>query len=50
MSTAKRFAKQIFLSIDVPSSFMTIGQGGKLILDGEKGVVARLQEMEGDDN
>ncbi|KNZ72898.1 hypothetical protein J132_01890 [Termitomyces sp. J132] len=43
---AKRFTKQIFLSIDVPSSFMTIGQGPKLLLDVEKGIVATLLEME----
>ncbi|KAG6880213.1 hypothetical protein C0992_003877 [Termitomyces sp. T32_za158] len=43
---AKRFGKQIFLSVDVPSSFMTIGQGPKLLFEAEKGIVASLLEME----
>ncbi|GLB37582.1 putative proteasome assembly chaperone 4 [Lyophyllum shimeji] len=43
---AKRFGKQVFLSVDVPSTFLNIGQGPKLLLDAEKGIVTTLLEIE----
>lgn len=43
---AKRFGKQIFLSVDVPSTFLNIGQGPKLLLEAEKGIVTKLVEIE----
>jgi proteasome assembly chaperone 4 len=44
--TAKRFGKQMFLSVDIPSSFLTIGQGQRLLLEAEKGIVTTLSGME----
>lgn len=44
--TAKRFGKQIFLSVDIPSSFLTIGQGSRLLLEAEKGIVTTLSGIE----
>lgn len=44
-SIAKRFKKQIFLSLDIPSSFLSVGQGPKLLLEAEKGIVVMLVEM-----
>lgn len=44
---ARRFRKQIFLSVDVPPSFMTLGDGPKLTLAVEKAVVQALDELEG---
>ncbi|KAF4620635.1 hypothetical protein D9613_000436 [Agrocybe pediades] len=44
---AKRFRKQIFLSVDIPISFMTMGQGQQLVFEAEKGIVATLKEIEG---
>ncbi|KAF8904455.1 hypothetical protein CPB84DRAFT_1814449 [Gymnopilus junonius] len=41
---AKRFKKQIFLSIDIGTG---IGQGDVLVLEAEKGIVAGLKEIEG---
>ncbi|KAF8973101.1 hypothetical protein BDZ97DRAFT_652432 [Flammula alnicola] len=43
---AKRFQKQIFLSVDIPAGFVSLGQGQKLVLDAEKGIVATLKEIE----
>ncbi|PCH43615.1 hypothetical protein WOLCODRAFT_26060 [Wolfiporia cocos MD-104 SS10] len=43
---ARRFGKQIFLSIDVSPSFNPMGQGSKLLLAIEKAVVDTLKEME----
>ncbi|KAH9949600.1 hypothetical protein B0H21DRAFT_727593 [Amylocystis lapponica] len=43
---ARRFKKQIFLSIDVPPSFLSMGQGAKLIFAVEKAVVDTLKAME----
>jgi proteasome assembly chaperone 4 len=47
-STAKRFKKQIFMSIDIPASFLSLGQGPKLLHEAEKGIVVMLAEMEED--
>ncbi|KZT10956.1 uncharacterized protein LAESUDRAFT_741287 [Laetiporus sulphureus 93-53] len=43
---ARRFKKQIFLSIDLPPAFDSMGQGAKLIFAVEKAVVDMLKEME----
>lgn len=43
---ARRFRKQIFLSVDVPPAFLSMGQGPKLLLEVEKGIVETLKEME----
>ena len=40
---AKRFKKQIFLSIDLPPSF---GQGPQLLLEAERGIVETLKGLE----
>ncbi|PSR81182.1 hypothetical protein PHLCEN_2v6517 [Hermanssonia centrifuga] len=44
--SARRFKKQIFLSVDVPPSFMTVGEGARLILAVERAVVDGLKELE----
>ena len=44
--TARRFKKQIFLSVDVPAAFATLGDGPKVVLAAEKAVVQTLQELE----
>jgi proteasome assembly chaperone 4 len=38
--------KQIFLSVDVPVNVLSMGQGPKLLLEVEKGIVETLKEME----
>ncbi|EPT04998.1 hypothetical protein FOMPIDRAFT_1021721 [Fomitopsis schrenkii] len=43
---ARRFQKQIFLSIDLPPGFDSMGQGQKLILAVERAVVETLKDME----
>ncbi|KZP18726.1 hypothetical protein FIBSPDRAFT_791626 [Athelia psychrophila] len=43
---ARRFQKQIFLSVDVPPSFLSMGQGPKLAMEMERGIVATLKEKE----
>ncbi|KAH7929821.1 hypothetical protein BV22DRAFT_1028999 [Leucogyrophana mollusca] len=43
---ARRFRKQIFLSIDVPSTFQTTGEGSRLLLDAEKGIIDALKAVE----
>ncbi|KJA20703.1 hypothetical protein HYPSUDRAFT_42760 [Hypholoma sublateritium FD-334 SS-4] len=43
---AKRFKKQVFLSVDIPSGFSSLGGGQKLAFDAEKGIVAALKEIE----
>lgn len=43
---AKRFQKQIFLSVDIPSSSLTMDYGQQLLQEAEKGIVATLKEME----
>ncbi|KZT72120.1 hypothetical protein DAEQUDRAFT_749560 [Daedalea quercina L-15889] len=42
----RRFKKQIFLSIDLPPGFDSMGQGQKLVLAVEKAVVETLKELE----
>ena len=41
-TTARRFKKQVFLSVDVPASFM--GQRQRILFEAEKGIVATLVE------
>ncbi|KIK97798.1 hypothetical protein PAXRUDRAFT_135570 [Paxillus rubicundulus Ve08.2h10] len=43
---AKRFRKQIFLSVDIPPLYLSAAQGSRLLLDAEKGVVEALKEIE----
>ncbi|GJE95494.1 PAC4 domain-containing protein [Phanerochaete sordida] len=43
---ARRFRKQIFLSVDVPPSFMALGDGPRLVLAVEKAVVGTLKSLE----
>ncbi|KAH9935531.1 uncharacterized protein B0H18DRAFT_976134 [Fomitopsis serialis] len=43
---ARRFKKQIFLSIDLPPVFDSMGQGQKLVLAVERAVVETLRELE----
>jgi len=44
-SSAKRFKKQIFLSVDVPPEVYSSGQGPAVLLEVEKGVVEQLKGM-----
>ena len=43
---ARRFKKQIFLSVDIPPAALGVGQGLGLVLEAERGVVERLSELE----
>jgi proteasome assembly chaperone 4 len=43
---ARRFKKQIFLSVDVPAAFTTLGDGPKLLLAVERAVMQAIQELE----
>jgi len=43
---ARRFKKQIFLSIDLPPSFIAMGQGPTLSLEAEKAAVRALKDRE----
>lgn len=43
---ARRFQKQIFLSVDIPAGFSSYGGGAKLVFEAEKGIVATLKEIE----
>jgi hypothetical protein len=43
---AKRFKKQIFLSVDVPPSMLGGGGGPRVLLAAERALVRRLQELE----
>ena len=42
---AKRFKKQIFLSVDVPPEVYSSGQGPAVLLGVEKGVVEQLKDL-----
>lgn len=43
---AKRFKKQMFLSVDIPPAALGFGQGLGLLLDAERGIVDTLQGLE----
>jgi len=43
--SAKRFKKQIFLSVDVSPEMYSSGQGPAVLLEVEKGVVEQLKGM-----
>jgi len=43
--SAKRFKKQIFMSVDVPPETYSSGQGPAVLLEVEKGVVEQLKGM-----
>ena len=42
---AKRFKKQIFLSVDIPPGFLSMGDGPLLLLAAEKAVVDGLKGL-----
>ena len=44
--TARRFRKQVFLSIDIPPSLGSMGQEGRLLLAIERAVVGILKSDE----
>ena len=44
--SARRFKKQIFLSVDFPAAAVGFGQGQELLLDAERGLVEALKELE----
>ena len=39
VGAARRFGQQVFLSVDVPPSFMALGDGPRLVLAVERAVV-----------
>jgi hypothetical protein len=43
---ARRFCKQIFLSVDVPPLFVSMGQGSTLLMEIEKGIIDSLKRLE----
>ncbi|KAF8160788.1 hypothetical protein B0H34DRAFT_672901 [Crassisporium funariophilum] len=43
---AKRFQKQIFLAIDIPVGFLSMGQGELLVMEAEKNIVATLKDIQ----
>jgi hypothetical protein len=44
--SARRFKKQIFLSVDVPPTFLNADQAPRLLLEAEKALVTQLKEAE----
>lgn len=42
---AKRFKKQIFLSVDIPPEVCSSGQGSAVLLEVERGVVEQLKNL-----
>jgi proteasome assembly chaperone 4 len=46
LSIAQRFKKQIFLSVDIPSSVISLGQGPQLLLRVEKAALDTLKAAE----
>lgn len=45
-TAAKRFRKQIFLSVDLPASVVGFGQGQELVFEAERGIVEALKALE----
>ncbi|KAF9469935.1 hypothetical protein BDZ94DRAFT_43665 [Collybia nuda] len=43
---ARRFKKQILLSVDIPSTYLAAGQGPGILLEAEKGIVKVLSGIE----
>ncbi|KAF9222742.1 hypothetical protein BS17DRAFT_783316 [Gyrodon lividus] len=43
---ARRFQKQIFLSVDIPPAYLAAAQGSRLLFDAEKEIVEALKEIE----
>lgn len=43
---ATKFRKQIFLSVDIPSAYLSSPNGSRLLLDSEKRIVGVLRESE----
>lgn len=42
---ARRFHRQIFLSVDVPATLLSTPRGSHLLFDAEKGIVAALSSL-----
>ncbi|KAG2119880.1 uncharacterized protein F5147DRAFT_665705 [Suillus discolor] len=42
---ARRFHRQIFLSVDVPATLLSTQRGSNLLFDAEKGIVAALSSL-----
>jgi len=45
---ARRFRKQIYLSVDIPPIFSSMGQSPRIALEMEKGIVETLKRMDTD--
>ncbi|KAJ8588858.1 hypothetical protein M405DRAFT_696736, partial [Rhizopogon salebrosus TDB-379] len=43
---ARRFGRQIFLSVDVPATLTSTPKGSSLLFDAEKGIVTALKGLE----
>ncbi|KAH7888493.1 hypothetical protein F5I97DRAFT_1853015 [Phlebopus sp. FC_14] len=43
---ARRFRKQVFLSVDIPAPLLSTAQGSRLLFDAEKGIVEALKDLE----
>lgn len=43
--SAKRFKKQVFLSVDIPPEVYSSGRGPSVLLEVEKGVVEQLKGL-----
>ena len=41
-----RFKKQIFLAVDIAPSFLTLGQGPRVLLEAEREIVTELKALE----
>ncbi|KAG2356444.1 hypothetical protein BDR07DRAFT_1473755 [Suillus spraguei] len=46
---ARRFHRQIFLSVDVPATLLSTPRGSHLLFDAEKGIVAALNSLGDED-
>ncbi|KAF9233324.1 hypothetical protein BU15DRAFT_54046 [Melanogaster broomeanus] len=43
---ARRFRKQIFLSVDIPPAYLTAAEGSRILLEAEKGIVEMLKAID----
>lgn len=43
---ARRFKKQIFLSLDIPPAFVSMGLASRIALEAERRIVETLKEYE----
>lgn len=44
--SARKHKKQIFLSVDIPPSFMDLGQGPRTVFEAEKSVNEVIKQLE----